>query len=135
AALATDTGWFRFASTTSQTLRLAGRLVDAGAVPDRLYQQLYEDETLARLQLIGRTIARTRTELDGRLIHTWIESADFEATGALPHNSEDVINMTLSVGGTEAAVILVEQATGGCKVSFRSRCSLDCSRVAEQFGG
>ena len=135
AALATDTGWFRFASTTSQTLRLAGRLVDAGAVPDRLYQQLYEDETLARLQLIGRTIARTRTELDGRLIHTWIECADFEATGAVPHNSEDVINMTLSVGGTEAAVILVEQATGGCKVSFRSRCDLDCSRLAEQFGG
>ncbi len=134
-ALATDTGWFRFASTTSQTLRLAARLVDAGAVPAQLYQQLYEDDTLARLQLVGRTMARTRTELEGRLIHTWIGRADFEATGAVPHDSEDVINMTLSVGGTEVAVILVEQATGGFKVSFRSRCDLDCSRVAEQFGG
>ena len=134
-ALATDTGWFRFSSTASQTLRLAARLVDAGATPDQLYQQLYEDDTLARLQLVGRTMARTRTELGGRLIHTWIERADFEAVGAAPQDSEDVINMTLAVGGTEAAVILVEQATGGFKISFRSRCSLDCSRVAEQFGG
>ncbi len=43
--------------------------------------------------------------------------------------------MTLAVGGAEAAVILVEQKTGGFKVSFRSRCDFDCSRVAEQFGG
>ncbi len=134
-ALATDTGWFRFSSTNSQTLRLAARLVDAGAVPDRLYQKLYEKETLARLQLVGRTMARTRTELEGRLIHTWIELADFEAVGAVASDSEDVINKTLSVRGTEAAVILVEQATGGFKVSFRSHCELDCSRVAEQFGG
>ena len=134
-ALATDTGWFRFSSTTSETLRLAARLVDAGAVPAQLYQQLYEDDTLARLQLVGRTMARTCTELEGRLIHTWIGRADFEATGAAPHDSEDVINTTLSVGGTEVAVILVEQATGGFKISFRSRCDLDCSRVAEQFGG
>ena len=134
-ALATDTGWFRFSSTTSSTLRLAARLVDAGAVPEQLYRELYESETLARLQLIGRTMARTRTDLDGRLIHTWIELADFQALGAHPADSEDIINMTLAVSGTEAAVILVEQNTGGFKVSFRSRCDLDCARVAEKFGG
>jgi phosphoesterase RecJ-like protein len=134
-ALATDTGWFRFASTSSETLRLAARLVAAGAVPDQLYRQLYEHETLARLQLIGRTMARARTELGGRLIYTWIERADFEATGAVPSDTEDVINLTLSVGGTEVAVILAEQTGGGFKISFRSRCQLDCSRVAERFGG
>ena len=42
--------------------------------------------------------------------------------------------MTLTVGGTEVAVILVETKSG-FKVSFRSRCELDCSRIAEQFGG
>ncbi|NQU19797.1 MAG: DHH family phosphoesterase [Candidatus Nealsonbacteria bacterium] len=135
AALTTDTGWFRFSSTKAETLRLGGRLIDAGAVPDLLYQQLYEDDTLARLQLVGRAMARTKTELDGRLIHTYMERVDFEQVGAHPADSEDVINMTLAVGGTEAAVILVEQKTGGFKISFRSRCDLDCSRVAEQFGG
>ena len=134
-ALATDTGWFRFSSTTSRTLRLAARLMDVGLKPDELYQKLYENDTLARLQLVGRTMARTKVELDGRLIHTCIEQADFEATGAHRSDSEDIINLTLSVQGTEAAVILVEQPTGGFKISFRSRNDLDCSRLAQQFGG
>ncbi len=135
AALATDTGWFRFASTSGATYRLAGRLADAGAVPDRMYRELYEQESLARLQLLGRTMARAQSELGGRLISTWITLEDFAACGAIPSDSEDLINMTLSVSGTKVAVILVEQGSGGFKVSFRSRGRLDCSRVAEQFGG
>lgn len=135
AAVATDTGWFRFASTSSKTYGLAARLADAGAKPDQVYKELYENDTLGRLHLIGRAMARTQTELNGRLIHTWVRREDFESTGAVPADSEDVINMTLSVGGTQVAVILVEQLTGGFKISFRSRCEVDCSAVAEQFGG
>lgn len=135
AALATDTGWFRFASTTADTYRLAARLVEAGAKPHELYRQLYEQDTLARLQLIGRAMARTQTELAGRLIHTSIQMDDFHSTGAAPSDSEDVINLTLTVAGTQVAVILVEQPSGGFKISLRSRCEVDCSRVAEQFGG
>jgi bifunctional oligoribonuclease and PAP phosphatase NrnA len=135
AALATDTGWFRFASTSADTLRLAGRLVDAGARPDFLYKQLYEHDSLGRLKLIGTTLARTKTELNGRLIHTWIQQPDFEATGALPSDTEDIINMTLTVCGTEMAVILVQQASGQFKLSLRSRSDVDCSKLAEQFGG
>lgn len=135
-ALTTDTGWFRFSSTTANTLRLAARLVDAGAVPDQLYKQLYETDSHARLQLVGRALSNTHTDLGGRLIYTWLNQTDFTASKALPSDSEDIINMTLSVGGTEAAVILVEQATGGYKVSFRSRChAVDCAAIAQQFGG
>jgi phosphoesterase RecJ-like protein len=135
AALATDTGWFRFASTSDDTYRLAGRLVEAGAKPDSLYKHLYEHDSLGRLKLIGRTLARATAEMDGRLISTWIERSDFEASGALPSDTEDIINMTLTVGGTEMAVILVEQASGQFKLSLRSRCDVDCSKLAEQFQG
>jgi phosphoesterase RecJ-like protein len=135
-ALTTDTGWFRFSSTTSDTLRLAARLVDAGATPDQLYKDLYETDSHARLKLVGLALSHSQTDLNGRLIYTWLTQADFAASGALPPDSEDIINMTLAVGGTEAAVILVEQATGGFKVSFRSRCqAVDCSKIAQQFGG
>jgi bifunctional oligoribonuclease and PAP phosphatase NrnA len=135
AALTTDTGWFRFSSTTADTLRLAARLVEAGAKPDQLYKELYETDSFARLQLIGRALVHTQTEQSGRLIHTWLDQADFDACGALPSDSEDIINMTLAVAGTQVAVILVEQPKGGFKISFRSRCEVDCSKVAEQFGG
>ncbi len=140
AALATDTGWFRFASTTGDTYRYGGTLVDAGAHPQSIYRSLYEQDTLARIKLIGRTLARTQTELDGRLVCTCVRREDFDATGALAQDTEDVVNLTLQVAGTEVAVIFVELAAGGVKVSFRSRVSasgaqVDCSRLAEKFGG
>jgi phosphoesterase RecJ-like protein len=134
-AVATDTGWMRFSSTTADTFSLIARLVQAGARPDEIYKYLYENDSLARLCLIGRTLARTETELDGRLIHTYISNEDFRTTGALPSDSEDIINLTMLVSGTQVAVILVEQPNGGFKVSLRSRCQVDCAALAEQFGG
>ena len=134
-ALATDTGWFRFSSTTADTLRLAARLVEAGAAPDQLFKNIYETDSHGRLQLIGRALTRCEVDLGGQLIYTWLTLEDFKASGAIPSDSEDIINMTLSVDGTEMAVILVEQPTGGFKVSFRSRCDVDCSAIAGQFNG
>lgn len=134
-ALTTDTGWFRFASTRAETYRVAGRLVDAGAVPDQIYKALYENDTIGRLRLMGRAMSQTQTERDGRLIYTWLELTDFDAANAVPSDSEDLINMTLAVEGTEVAVIFVEQRMGGFKISFRSRCGVDCAQIAEQFGG
>lgn len=135
AALATDTGWFRFSSTTGDTYRFGGKLIDAGARPSDIYKSLYERDTLARVKLIGRTLARTQTDVDGRLVHTHVSREDFEATQALPSDTEDVINLTLTVASAEVAVIFVEQATGGYKISFRSRGRLNCAEVAATFGG
>jgi phosphoesterase RecJ-like protein len=135
AAQATDTGWYRYASVGGEALRIAAKLVDAGAVPQEIYGQLYEQDTLARVKLRGRILSRTETELKGRLAHTACLCEDFDAAGALASDTEDVINETLTIAGVEVAVILVEQETGGFKLSFRSRCDLDCSQVAAQFGG
>ncbi len=135
AAVATDTGWFRFNSTRGNTFRVAGQLVDSGASPSQIWNCLYEQDTLARVRLIGRILERTTTDLGGRLVYTWVQLSDFEATGSLPSDTEDIINMTLTVRGTEVAVIFVELKSGGVKVSFRSRSSVDCSKLAEQFSG
>lgn len=136
AAIATDTGWFRFGSTSDLTMRYAGDLIEAGAVPSEIYAALYEQDTLARLQLRGRILARTKTDLGGRLAYTAALRQDFEETGALPSDTEDVINLTLGIAGTEVAVILVEQPTGGFKLSFRSRTpKVNCNELASLFGG
>jgi len=135
AAIATDTGWFRFSSVGSVTYRAVARLVDAGVRPSDIYAELYERDTIGRLRLRGLILSRVQSELDGRLVHTYVLKEDFARTGALPSDTEDVINMTLAITGTEAAVIMVEQSGGGFKLSFRSRCELDCSKSAEQFGG
>ena len=135
AAIATDTGWFRFSSTTSTTMQVAAKLIEAGADPTWIFTELYEQDTLGRVKLRGRVLERFAMELDGRLIHTYVREQDFAETGALPSDTEDAINMGLAVAGTEFAVILVELLSGGFKISFRSRGPVDCSRLAEKFGG
>jgi len=135
AALATDTGWFRFPSTGAETYRLAAELVQAGAAPAQLYRALYERETLGRLRLRGTVLARATIETGGRLSHTHILQEDFARTGALPSDTEDLVNLLLTVEGVEVALIFVEQRDGAFKISFRSRGPLDCSQVAASFGG
>ncbi len=135
AAVATDTGWYRFGSTRGDTYELAARLVNAGANPAGIYAELYEQETLGRCRLRGVILSRLQTELNGRLVHTYVRKQDFADTGALPQDTEDAINLSLAIAGTQFAVILVEQLTGGFKISFRSRCGVDCSRIAAEFGG
>lgn len=136
AALATDTGWYRFGSTTPMTYQVAARLVQAGASPAEIYRQLYEQDTAGRVRLRGVILARTTIELDGRYAHTHVLREDFDRTGALPSDTEDVINMTLAIAGVQFATILVEQPQGNYfKISFRSRCPIDCSQMARQFRG
>jgi phosphoesterase RecJ-like protein len=135
AAIATDTGWFRFSSTRATTYRAAADLIDAGARPDEIFSQLYERDTIGRVRLRGLILSRVQAEREGRLTHSYVLKDDFALSGALPSDTEDVINMTLAIEGTQVAVIAIEQPQGGCKVSLRSRCEVDCSRIAEQFGG
>jgi len=135
AAIATDTGWFRFGSVKEHTFDAASKLLAAGAKPAEIYGKLYECETVGRVRLRGTVLARVQTELDGRLAHTFIMPDDYEKTGALPTDTEDLINLALEIEGTVFAVIMVGQPDGGYKMSFRSRCKSPANEVAAEFGG
>ena len=135
AALATDTGWFRFGSVGAGTFRAAAQLLECGAKPSKLYGDLYERETVGRVRLRGIVLARIETELDGLFAHTYIKPEDYEQTGALPSDTEDLINLALEIEGTRFATILVGQVDGGYKMSFRSRCDVAANEVAKEFGG
>jgi phosphoesterase RecJ-like protein len=135
AGLSTDTGGFRFPSVSGESFRVAARLVDAGASPPAIYRELFEQDTLARLHLVGRTIAGAKTAHDGRVIFSTVRQSDIKEVGALPSDTEDLVNLTLTVKGTEVAAILIEQPDKRIKVSFRSRGRVDCSALAGQFGG
>ena len=135
AAIATDTGWFRFPSTTDETYEAVAKLVRVGARPADIYGELYERDTMGRIKLRGLTLSRITAELDGALAHTYVLKEDFENTGALPSDTEDLVNQALSIAGTKMALIFIGQLNGGFKVSFRSRCKVDCSELSSRFGG
>jgi len=134
-ALATDTGWFRFSSVMPQTFRTAADLVEAGAEPAVLYRTLYEQESLGRIRLIGRILAKTEASPDGIVLWTWVTLDDIQQAGALPSDTEDIVNMLLQVNGSKIALLFSELKENCYKISFRSRCAVDCSRLAALFGG
>jgi phosphoesterase RecJ-like protein len=134
--LAMDTGWFHHAGTRPETFALADRLTRAGADPHVLYDLLYERNSLGRLQMLGRVLGRLKPYAGGRLIVTEVHLADYDATGAVPGDTEDMVNYTRSIDGCDVGVILIEQREGGVKVSWRSReGGVDVSKLAERFGG
>jgi bifunctional oligoribonuclease and PAP phosphatase NrnA len=134
-AIAMDTGWFRHPNTGPGTLRTAAELVEAGADINAIYRLLFERSTVGRLRLMGETLAGLKTEAAGRIAYAMVTRADLERTGAIPHDTEDLIDFTVSMAGVEVGLLFMELARGGIKLSIRSRGGLDCSLLAGEFGG
>jgi phosphoesterase RecJ-like protein len=135
AAIATDTGWFRFASVTAATYAAAGRLVYSGAQPKEIFAALYERNTLSRLKLQGRILIAAKTEAGGKLIYSTATPTDLAETGAEATDTEDVVNRLLGVAGVEVALLFLEIGPQETKVSLRSRTTFDARAIAAQFGG
>jgi nanoRNase/pAp phosphatase (c-di-AMP/oligoRNAs hydrolase) len=135
AAIATDTGWFRFPNTDHRTLTTVARLIDRGVQPSDLYRELYERSSLARLKLTARILDRVQVVCDGRLAYTTVFLRDFKETSSHPTDTEDLVNEGLTIEGVDCAFILVEQPGGQVKASLRSRGPVDVAAIARDFGG
>src|SRR6185312_1275509 len=99
----------------------AAELVGLGANPTELYEKLYEAAPLTRLKLAGIALERMEVRAGGRIAFTEILLADYAATGAVPGDTEDLINFPRSVEGVEVALMFIEQPGEGTKISFRSK--------------
>ncbi len=135
AAMATDTGWFRFPATSSETLRVVSELLALGVQPHVVYRQLYEQGSLAGLHLQGRALGRMQIDCQGKLAYTTVPWSDFVELGANASDTENLVNEGLTIAGVVAAFIAIEQPNRQVKVSFRSRTDVNVAVVAEQFGG
>ena len=135
AAIATDTGWFRFPSTSANTMRIAAALMDLGAEPHVLFNYLHEQRSMARVKLSGCVLGRIEASSDGRLTWVYADMKDFQETSAVPSDTESLVNECLTIAGSEAAFIAVQLPSGQIKISLRCRPPHDVAAVAEQFGG
>jgi phosphoesterase RecJ-like protein len=135
AAIATDTGWFRFPSTMSRTMKIAAALMDMGAMPHMVYGLVHEQLSLSRLRLAGRALSRTVSDADGRLIWLQVDARDLAETGAVAADTEGLVNQCLTVANSEAAFIAVELPSSQIKFSLRCRNPHDVAALAEKFAG
>ena len=133
-AIATDTGWMRFANTDGRCLRAAARLVDAGVRTDKLYRKLYQTERPERIKLMRYALGTLELHCDQRLAAMTVRKSDIEAAGARPDETENLVNEALRLATVETAILLVE-SDEHVRVSLRSRDAVDVAAVAKRFGG
>jgi len=135
-AIASDTGWFHFANTRPNTLRLAATLIEAGAETDKLYQLLFQNERAQRVALQTRAQQSLELLANNRLAVMTVSQQDFAETHAAVPDTENLINIPLQIRMVEVSLLLVEPADGGqIRVSLRSKGGVDVAKFAEQFGG
>ena len=130
--IVSDTGRFQYSSTDGSVLRIAARLVEAGARPDEIGQRVYEWLPFGYLQVSGAVLARAR--LEGGLVWSVLYQADQARAGVGPEDLDLLID-GLRVAREAEVAVLVKEATGGWKVSLRSRGAVDVGAIAAASGG
>lgn len=118
--IATDTGQFRFPSTTRHTFDLAGILVDRGVDLSNVNRELYEEESFAKLELLQTFLRSFQLHFDGRVCLGLLKEGIYEALGANPDDSEGLVDYARSIAGVDIGV-LVEQRFGKTKGSLRAK--------------
>jgi nanoRNase/pAp phosphatase (c-di-AMP/oligoRNAs hydrolase) len=133
-AVMTDTGWLRFANTDGRCLRSVAHWTDMGVRPDILYRKIYQNDRPQRLSLMVRLLDGMEFFFDSQLAVMVLRSADFEETGGLRSETENMVNEALRIGTVESAILLVE-TEDQIRVSLRSRDKVDVAELAAEFGG
>jgi phosphoesterase RecJ-like protein len=133
--IATDTGQFRFPSTTPATFEIARRLCELGANPSEAAYQLYERESFAKIQLLQSFLDSLHLEFDNRVCIGLLENGIYEKTGATLDDAEGLVDYARSIAGVDVG-ILIEDRDGAIKGSLRAKDPFyRVDQVAKQFGG
>lgn len=133
--IAFDTGRFRFSSTTPDALIIAGEMVQAGADPQRIAEQLFYEYRPATLSLLACTLQSLECLLDGRLAILSLDHALLSQERYRDEDGDGFVDYAVSMQGVEVAAFLREHEPGCVRVSLRAKHGFDVRAVAEVFGG
>lgn len=137
--LVTDTGSFKFASTTPAVHELAARLLSTGIRPDVVARELWDRAPFGYLKVLAAAAGRARLEADEvgglGLVWTAVTRAD-RAPYGLPYDvAEAIIDVVRRTDEAEVAIVFKEDDTGTWQVSARSKGRVDISRACIALGG
>ena len=132
----TDTGQFRFQSTSRRCFVLAGELVARGANPAEAGFELYERETEGKLKLLQQFLASLRLECGGRVCLGTLPVGIFETTGTTAEDTEGLVDYARSIEGVEIGALIELRPDGTVKASLRAKePGLRVDLVAAEFNG
>jgi phosphoesterase RecJ-like protein len=135
AAIITDTGGFRYSSTHRDTLLAAGDLVENGANPQWISENIYESDSPVRLKLLAKVLETMSLDLENRVGSLFVTQEALLKTGASLDHSEGFIDIPRTVKGIDVSVLYSQLESKYFKISLRSKGQINVEKVARKFGG
>lgn len=118
----TDTGSFRFRSTTSRTHEVIAHLIDKGADNTFIHNNVYDTNSYSRLQLLGRALQNLKVVEEYNTAYITLSQEELDEFNFKKGDTEGVVNYALSVNGIIMAAIFIENKHEGIiKISLRSK--------------
>jgi phosphoesterase RecJ-like protein len=118
----TDTGSFRFRSTTSTTHRIVANLIEKGADNTKIHNNVYDTNSYERLQLLGCALTNLRVIPESRAAYITLSQDELNRYNYKKGDTEGIVNYGLSLDGVVLAAIFIEDRKEGIiKISLRSK--------------
>ncbi|MHA6696452.1 DHH family phosphoesterase [Chryseobacterium sp. A301] len=133
----TDTGGFRFRSTSATTHRIVADLIDHGADPSLISSQTWDTNSVSRLKLLSLVLGRLEMVKDGQVAILYLTREELKSYGFEKGDTEGFVNYGLSILGSRMAVFFMEDLYEDfIKISFRSKDDVDVNKFARaHFSG
>lgn len=135
AAIAYDTGGFRYANTTGRTHEVAAELIRRGAEVERINRLVFESVSPARARLTARVMTSFHRSRSGRVAWAELPRSWIEEESADPEDVDGIVESLRALEGVEVAMLFKELDDEAIKISFRSAGDADVNAFADRFGG
>jgi len=133
--IAYDTGFFAYPKTGPKTLRAALTLLERGVEPNEVYRHLHENTSVGALLLQQRAIAGMTLHCNNRVAVQVLRLDDFTAAGALPEDTDGLVNFPLKSRDIVVSLMIKEAQDGKTRCSLRSKGAVNVAQIAQEFHG
>ena len=133
--LTTDTGCFRYASTTAKTYRAAADLIELGADNGTINRVMFETKTKTYARLERMALESMEFFENERVSVITVTQDMYKKTGSNEQETEALAPLTRQVEGVEIGITIREKTDGTCKASLRTFESVNAAELARFFGG
>lgn len=135
AAILTDTGRFRFNSTSSRTMEIISELITCGVNPRVITDSIYFALPPPILKLTGEALSGISFFENGRICLLQVDRKMIENNMVDMSEMDGLADYTLFARDVIVGGLLKEIEKGFTKVSLRSRDGIDVSQLAHRYGG
>ena len=137
AGIMTDTGSFKFPSTTHVTHEVVSTLLKTGISHSEIHNQVYDNNRLERIKLLSFALEKIKVIENLNTCYITLSQKELNKFSYKKGDTEGIVNYGLSIKNIKFAAIFTENSNENIiKISLRSRGSFDVNKFSKEvFGG